>query len=459
MTASGQPYSGGPAVSLTDVIDRNLSRYQVGIFLLCAMVVFLDGIDTQVVGIGAPLIGRELGIGKASFGWVFAAGTLGATIGALACGVIADRLGRKGTLIVATAVFGVFTLATAFVTGYDSLLLCRFATGIGLGGAVPCFVALTSEYAPTNRRATVVSLLWAAFPLGAAVGALINSYIVFAIGWRPLFLLWGAAPLAVAALHLFVLPESVRFLLTRGGDPARVAAILNRIEPGSATAGQRFTADEPSMVRKSPAELFSPALRTASWSLSLTALAVFGLLTVAASWMPTLLTPYGFTPAMGAIVVASNGFGSFFGTTSAGFLLERVGVLRCVVPALVGAAVSFTALGIVTGSFGLVVAASFAAGLFLGVSSSSMLAMAALTYPTAIRSTGVGWAMGMGRFGSVVAPLLVGLTVRAEWPILGVMLALSLVSAAAIPCVLVLARTRSLRGREAVTAVLPSVAG
>jgi AAHS family 4-hydroxybenzoate transporter-like MFS transporter len=433
----------GELIDAAEIIDRSFSAYQIFVFVQCAMVVFLDGIDMQVIGIGAPLISKELGIAKSLFGWAISAGMLGAMIGAIIGGVLADRLGRKLALICATTFFGLATVATAFVHNFPSLLFFRFLTGIGLGGAVPSFVSLASEYAPRPRRASVVSLLWAAFPLGGALGALLNSYIIGVLGWRPLFLVWGVAPLLVALLHIFALPESVWFLLRKGGREAKISDILNRIQRNAVRPDAQFLAPEPNTQRVSPAELFGATLRTATWSLSTLAFIVLGLLTVGATWTPTLLTSYGYTPTAGALVVAFNGFGSFFGTTGAGFLLERLGILRLLVPALLGAACSFVALGNATSLFDLVALASFCAGIMLGLASSSMLALAALTYPTAIRSTGIGFALGFGRFGAVVMPLLVGLLVQARWNIVGVMGVLAFLAALAIPCVLVLAHNRS----------------
>ena len=154
-------------MNLTTLIDEApVSRFHVTVFFFCATVVFLDGIDTQVIGIAAPMISAEYGIARSLLGWMFSAGTLGATVGALICGLVADRVGRKTVLVMATACFGVFTLATTFADGFASLAALRFATGLGLGGAVPCFVALTSEYASASRRATAVTLLWRRSRLG-----------------------------------------------------------------------------------------------------------------------------------------------------------------------------------------------------------------------------------------------------------------------------------------------------
>jgi MFS transporter, AAHS family, 4-hydroxybenzoate transporter len=408
------------------------------------MVIFLDGIDMQVIGIGAPLITRELGIAKSLFGWAISAGMAGAMTGALIGGVLADKLGRKSVLLCATIFFGCATVATATANDFPTLLCLRFLTGIGLGGAVPSCLSLASEYAPSSRRASVVSLLWAAFPLGGALGALLNSYIVGALGWRPLFVVWGVAPVLVAALHSVTLPESVWFLLRKGGREARVAAILNRIEPGAVERNAQFLTPETTIRQPtSPAELFGPKLRITTWSLAALAFIVLGLLTVGATWTPTLLTPYGYTPAAGALVVAFNGLGSFCGTLSAGFLLERWGIARVLLPALLGAAGAFLGLGFATFLFEAMAIASFCAGLTLGVASSSILALAALTYPTVIRSSGTGFAMGMGRFGAVVLPLLVGLLVAARWNIVGVMAALASLAALAGPCVWVLEHHRS----------------
>lgn len=146
------------SINVATLIDsRPISSFQLYVFLLCGLVVLLDGIDYQVIAIAAPLISRELGIERGVLGWVFAAGPLGAAIGGLTCGLIADRFGRQRTLTATTCLFGVATFATAYASDFASLLTLRFITGLGLGGAVPCFIALTSKYAPRRRRASIVS--------------------------------------------------------------------------------------------------------------------------------------------------------------------------------------------------------------------------------------------------------------------------------------------------------------
>ncbi|WP_168213064.1 MULTISPECIES: MFS transporter [unclassified Bradyrhizobium] len=438
-----------PTVDVGDVIDRRLSRYQLGVFFLCAMVVVLDGIDTQVLGIGAPLIVKELAIAPALFGWLFSAATIGAVIGAVICGVLADRVGRKRVLILATGIFGLATLATGLAGSFTDLVVWRFVTGVGLGGAVPCFVALTSEYAPARWRARIVTLMWASFPLGASAGAFINSYIVTYLGWRPLFFLWGAMPLVAALILMVALPESVRFLVARGGRADRVRRIVNRIDPGSASATTVFVARADSNVEGkedgTPIDLFRQRFAVPSWSLAVISFMTFGTLTLLATWTPTLLAAQGAPPSAGAITVSVYGLGSFLGTSAAGLLFSRFSIVRTTLPAVLGACLAIASIGLVAPAPVPVNIVYVLVGLFLGACSSGAVALAAIVYPTTLRSTGIGWVMGSGRAGAVAGPLIVGMMIAGGWPLSRMMLAVGLSMTVLVPALLLLSRGR-LRG-------------
>jgi MFS family permease len=165
-------------INVTRLIDDGrLSRFQIGTIICCALVSALDGIDTQSIGVAAPFIADGLGFKVADFGPIFSAALLGATVGAATFGPLADRLGRKTLLIVACVLFGFFTILTASANSVPALMIFRVLAGVGLGGATPCFIALTSEYAPARLRATLVTVMWSAFPLGAMLGGLLNSYL------------------------------------------------------------------------------------------------------------------------------------------------------------------------------------------------------------------------------------------------------------------------------------------
>ena len=200
--------TGSSALDVTKLIDDGgLSRFQMAVVLLCGLVAILDGADTTSIAIAASTIAGLLNFPMSAFGVVFAAGTLGAMLGAMTFGPLADRFGRKRLLIVATVLFAIFTFLIAHATSYSTLVLYRFLAGLGLGGATPCFLALVSEYVPQRIRGTVVSVLWAAFPLGIMLGGFLNSYLVTTFGWQMIFYVGGVLPLLVAALLTLLLPE------------------------------------------------------------------------------------------------------------------------------------------------------------------------------------------------------------------------------------------------------------
>jgi MFS transporter, AAHS family, 4-hydroxybenzoate transporter len=403
------------AVSVTRLIDEGpLTSFQIGTIVCCALVSMFDGIDTQSIGVAAPFIAESLGIEIASFGPIFSSTLVGATIGAASFGPLADRLGRKTLLLVAVVLIGVFTILTALANSVGMLMVCRMMAGLGLGGATPCFIALTSEYAPARRRATLVTLMWSAFPLGGMLGGLLNTYLLVAIGWRAIFYIGGVAPLLFAVFLLWYLPESIKFLLLRRNDSAAVAGIVARLRV-PISAGAQFFVDEKNLPGVAIKHLFTEGRALGTLLLWVPFFMGFGILTVATLWTPSLLRLNGIAPAATAFVIAFNGLGAFFGQSTAGRLMQRFGVLIIMFPAFVlGTAVT---VGLGYGASSVPLAAAFIGlvGLFLGLGTAGAIALAALIYPTSIRSTGIGWGMAMGRFGQIVGPLIAGTLLGAGW--------------------------------------------
>src|SRR4051794_21933997 len=218
--------------SVAELIDeRPLSGFQLRTISLCGMVLLLDGFDTQCIGFLAPAIAAELGLAMKAFGPVFSAALIGLMIGALASGPIADRLGRKAVVVGSALTFAFFTVLTARAGTLQEFVIFRFLTGLGLGGAMPNVVALTSEYTPRRLQPIFVSGLFAGMPLGALVAGLLTSEMLPLWGWRSVFYVGGLLPLVIALLLIKLLPESVRFLAATGADPRRIARIMKRIAP------------------------------------------------------------------------------------------------------------------------------------------------------------------------------------------------------------------------------------
>jgi MFS transporter, AAHS family, 4-hydroxybenzoate transporter len=385
---------------------------------LCAFVAMLDGLDLQSIGLAAPAIGAQLHIAPQAFGMVFSAALAGLALGAFLLGPVADRVGRKRVLVAATFCFGVFTLATAYAGNLPELLTCRFLTGFGLGGAMPSFISLGSEYVPKTRRTAVVSLLWAGFPLGGVVGGLLGSRIIPTYGWQSIFLVGGVLPILLSMILAIALPESVSFLVATGKSRDRIGRTLRRIFPDVTTTGEtRFELVRESAPGATVLELFGSGRAAGTLLLWASFFFAFMILVTNSSWSPILLRRVGIAAEQSALALALYNFGSLFGSAAAGMLLNRFGILRVLLPTLTLGAVAYAMVGWSAPSFGSVMMAEGLFGLLLGCASSGLIALSAIYYPVAIRSTGVGWATGMGRLGSFVGPLAVAQMVGAQWDV------------------------------------------
>jgi MFS transporter, AAHS family, 4-hydroxybenzoate transporter len=413
-------------VNVTRLIDDGpITRFQIGVIVCCALVNLFDGADTQSIGVAAPFIAEELGIKIANFGPIFSSALVGATLGAASFGPIADRLGRKRLLIIATVLIGVFTTLTAFASSVPMLMTFRILAGIGLGGATPCFIALTSEYAPARLRAALVTLMWSSFPLGGMMGGLLNSYLVPHMGWRAIFYIGGVAPLLIAVVLAFYLPESIKFLLARRADGDAVRRIVERFRTVPSGPNSRFVVEEESLPGLPIRHLFTEGRAAGTLLLWVPFFMGFGILTVVTLWTPALLRLNGISPANTAFVVAFNGLGAFFGQSTAGRLMQRFGILSVLFPAfLLGTAAT---IGLGYGASSVALAATFIGliGLFMGLGTAGAIALSATIYPTPIRSTGVGWGMAMGRFGQIVGPLIAGALLGAGWTADRIMIVIS----------------------------------
>ena len=379
---------------------RALSGSALVTILLCCAIAFLDGADTQAVAIAAPLIARDLGIGPAALGVIFSGSLFGAALGAIGCGSLADRYGPKRMLLLCTVWFGGFQLATAHVDGYGTLLVLRFLAGLGLGGAAPCFLGLAAAQVAAEHRARLLGLLWGCFPIGAFVGGFGNGWIVGHHPWQMVFTVGGVIPLVAAAL--------LAVLANEGRRPGAA--------PGAAAAGI-----DPFAVWR------DAALRRRMTLLCCICFGAFGTLAGIVVWLPSMLATAGFPPAQGGVVLSWHAVGALISMTSAGFLFERFGP-RVLMIGFAAATLLTVVLGLALGSFAAVAACMVLLGVALGVAASGGVAATGNLFPAALQSSGLGWAMGVGRLGQVVLPLLMGVGLQRGAPA-----ALVLVASAALP--------------------------
>lgn len=389
--------------------EQPVGRFQIRLLLACAAVLFLDGFDTQAIGYVAPDLARDWGLARGALGPVFSAGLFGLMIGALVFGPVADRIGRKKIIIFSTAAFGIGTLATVFAQDITSLLVIRFLTGLGLGGALPNAVALTSEFSPHRRRATMVMAMFVGFSVGAALGGLIAAALIPAFGWRSVFLIGGIAPLILAPFLALRLPESVRFLALTGQADARVAELLARVAPSVRfPPAIRFGIHEAKLAGLPVAHLFSEGRALATLVLWIVFFMSLLDLYLLSNWLPTVLNDLGASVSMAVAVGAMFQVGGVVGTFALGQFIDRFS-FRALSLTYLLAAVAVAAVGFSGQSIALATLAIFCAGFCIIGGQIAANALAATYYPTMVRSSGVGWALGIGRIGSIVGPLIGGI--------------------------------------------------
>jgi AAHS family 4-hydroxybenzoate transporter-like MFS transporter len=432
-----------PSFNVSELIDTQpLGAFQVRIVGLCALVALLDSLDLQSIGLAAPAMIADLHIRPSSLGAVFSAALAGLALGAFSFGLLADRVGRKAVLVGATVCFGLFTICTALAPNLNVLLVYRFCAGLGLGGAMPSFISLTSEYVPRRLRAPVVAVLWAGFPLGGIVGGLLASWIIPALGWQSVFWVGGVLPLLVGAILVVALPESISFLVATAAPADRVQRMLRKAFPAAAVpADATFVLNDERASGVSVLRLFAMGRAIGTTVLWISFFIVFMMLVTNSAWAPTLLKREGIELSQSALAMAVYNLGAMIGTVVAGWLVVRIGPAVVLPIVMVGSAVSLGLVGYAAPSAQLVTTLEGLFGLFLGCGSSGLIALAAIYYPTTIRSTGVGWAMGMGRVGSFAGPLAVGSLVATGLSTIGVFVALGLPALVAAATTVIAGRT------------------
>jgi MFS transporter, AAHS family, 4-hydroxybenzoate transporter len=367
---------------------------------LCSLVAFLDGFDTQSVGPAGSAIAAQIGVKLSALGLVFSASQVGFLAGALTFGALGDRFGRKRMLIIATCIFAVCTLGTAGVGTYGALLAWRLLTGFGLGGATPNFISLASEFSLPSQRSRVVTIMWAAVPLGGMAGSFASAAVIPRFGWQAIFFIGCAAPLILIPVLMSIMPESAEI------EPLRA---------GGATAARHSTV----------VELFTDGRARTTLLLWGVSFMTWMTLVVVAFWTPPLLQRAGMAARAAASALAFNNAGGVIGTVLIGVILGWLRPQKVLFTAFIVSAAFIAAMGACVGYFpGLAVAAVFA-GFFSSAAGGGLIAVVAGAYPVDARATGVGWALGLGRLGSILGPLGAGLLVAQGWQVSRIYLAMA----------------------------------
>lgn len=386
---------------------------------LASMAAVIEGFDLQSAGVAVPKLAPAFGLGPQQIGLFFSSATFGLIFGALIGGRIADACGRRMGLVIALITFGLCSLATAFVSTFEQLLVVRFITGIGLGGALPNLVNIAAESAGPDRRGRAVSVMYAGIPLGGAIAAGVAMMGLHGDDWHSIFIVGGILPLLLAPFIHFLLPP---LAVTRSEVRTASGALAGVFAPGT---------------------LITTVLLWVSFFLGL--VVVYLLL----NWMPQLLVSRGLAKSDASLVQVLFNVGGVVGCLIGGQMLDRKNPLLPVAACFGAAAAALLMLGLLPADLAMMLTGGMLVGGAILCVQSILYGIAPQCYPFEIRGTGVGVAVAVGRLGSIAGPLLAGALVASGSTPSDVMFTLVPVTLIAGLSTVLLLRRRALAQRQA----------
>lgn len=423
--------------------DMKIGRTHIGIFILCFVTLFLDGVDFAAVIVTAPAILRDWQLEPKVMGTVFGVGNLGLLIGAVVFGKLGDVYGRRIGVIAGVLIYSLPALATAFADSYEHLLALRFLTCIGIGGVLPNVVTLLTEGAPKRVRGSSVLLALIGYALGpAAVGGL-AAILIPRSGWPSVFLIVGIAGTLLGILLYFVLPESIRYLALKKPQSDELRQALRRLAPDLAIGPQtQFVLDSDPGKKLVLADLFRDRLALITpllWTVFFVETLTFMTLV---SWVPVLLQRSGVSPAMASLAFAYGAVGGVVAQLLLARLIDSFGWLATLAATVITTLALF-GLGIADLTPTMVIGLIVVAMAFATSAHNSLYSLVGSFYPTAMRSNGVGLASGAGRVAAIVGPVIGGLLVsQLSLSGMGIAMALPYIATAILCLIFYAMRTR-----------------
>lgn len=402
--------SGKGVIDIGRVIDdAKWSVYQKSALVVAALAVILDGFDNQILSLAIPELIKQWGVTRDDFKWVLVIGFVGMAIGTALLGTLGDKIGRKPTLIGCISLFALATITIAFVSSIPPLYVLRFLGGVGLGGAMPNATALLAELTPLRRRSIGVTCGIVGIPIGGTIGGLIAAQVLPM--WQNLFLIGGVMPLVIVVIMLLMLPESPRFLARRAERKGELVKTLGKMGI-TVDADATFVDDktEKHVEKVSVGALFSPLYARDSiglWgAMFFTLLSVYGVV----NWLPAMLGAAKYPPSMTSNGLTFFNLGGVVTALLGAICFSKFGSRKSLITMAAGAVLSSIWLAMIpldpkVSTLPLLTALTLQGGFINGVQT-TMYALGAFIYATEIRGSGVGWAVGVGRTGAIISPLV-----------------------------------------------------
>jgi AAHS family 4-hydroxybenzoate transporter-like MFS transporter len=428
--------------------ERKLSPFNYKLIIISWLITAFDGFDQMMISYTAPYIRDQYSLNTADIGWLVSWGTAGMMVGGFLFSWLADQIGRRPTVIFAAFTFGILTMATGLAQTLTQFAILRFLDGLAIGGMLPLAWALNIEFVPKRMRSTVVTVIMMGYSVGTASAGPLTNLIAPIYGWQGVYFAGGAGTLVAAALLLLYLPESARFLVTRGLGSDRVASILNRVDPalGVTPADTFILGDEAKAGgRFHVRQLFEGDLARITPPLWIGYIASSFAIYFGSSFGPMIIEALDFPRKTAALVTSLSGIMGAVGGLLLMRFTDRLGPrVVAFYPALAVPILLIIGFGFVPHEWFLVV--QVISILMLSGGHFGMHSIAGIFYPSAIRASGAGWATSVAKVGSVLGPLIGGYVLASGIPVIRTYALLAICPA--ILCISMLALGAVVRGRS-----------
>ena len=402
-------------IDINHVIDEAKFRsFHWNVLFWCTLIIIFDGYDLVIYGVVLPILMDQWQLSPIEAGSLGSVALFGMMVGAMTLGTASDKFGRKKMILLCIVLFSLFTFLCGFAQTPAQFAVMRFIAGLGIGGVMPNVVALISEYAPKKIRSTLVALMFSGYAVGGMLSAGLGIWIVPTWGWEIMFYL-GCIPLVLLPLIMKFLPESLGFLL-RDNKDAQVKTILAKIDPKIVVINQYELVRQEMVATKIPIlDLFSEkrAISTVAFWVSffMCLLMVYAL----GSWLPKLMQTAGYPLKSGLMFLFAMNIGGMAGAILGGHMSDKFNLKSILVIFFILGAIAITLLGFRSNTYFLYFLVTIAGAATIG-SQILLYTYVAQYYPMHIRSTGLGWASGVGRIGAIVGPMLGGILMQLSLP-------------------------------------------
>jgi AAHS family benzoate transporter-like MFS transporter len=403
-------------IDVTALLDgARFNAFHARVLFWCALIIIFDGYDLVIYGVVLPSLMAEWGLSSIQAGALGSCALVGMMLGALFFGSLSDRIGRRKTIMICVTLFSGVTALNGMAQSPEAFALCRFIAGLGIGGVMPNVVALMNEYAPKKSRSTLVALMFSGYSLGGMLSAGLGMVLIPQWGWQAVFYV-ALIPLLVLPFLIRQLPESMDFLL-RTGQTVKAQGLLAQVAPSYAPSeSDQLSQAVAKGTSVSIAKLFRDGRKLSTFMLWLAFFCCLLMVYALSSWLPKLMTAagYGLNSSLAFLVVLN--VGAIIGAVAGGWLGDRIGIAKVLFAYFGCGALALSLLALKAPLPVLYLLIAIAGACTIGT---QILANACTVqfYPPEVRATGLGWAMGVGRTGAIIGPLLGGVLQASSLPL------------------------------------------